>query len=311
MSLQRSNDYHPGLVRELCNLPAETELVEFKRNNSNPQEIGEYISALANSAAFEGKAHAYMTWGIENSSHKVVGTTFNPQSMKKGNEELENWLLQSLDPKIDFDFSNVSLDGHTVVLLEIQRASRRPVSFQGVEYIRIGSYKKKLRDFPEKERQLWRIFDQTPFEEGVAAEHLDADEVIQLLDYSSYFDLSKVPLPESRDRILSALDSERLIRPCEAGGWNVTNMGAMLFAKSLNDFPNLRRKAMRVVQYQGVGRTETLKEQGGTKGYASGFEGLLVMYRGCYRVTRLSPRGCVGMYPCFLNWLSASSLQMR
>ena len=47
MSLQRSNDYHPGLVRELCNLPAETELVEFKRNNSNPQEIGEYISALA------------------------------------------------------------------------------------------------------------------------------------------------------------------------------------------------------------------------------------------------------------------------
>ena len=300
MSLQRSNDYHPGLVRELCNLPAETELVEFKRNNSNPQEIGEYISALANSAAFEGKAHAYMTWGIENSSHKVVGTTFNPQSMKKGNEELENWLLQSLNPKIDFDFSNVSLDGHTVVLLEIQRASRRPVSFQGVEYIRIGSYKKKLRDFLEKERQLWRIFDQTPFEEGVAAEHLDADEAIQLLDYSSYFDLSKAPLPESRDRILSALDSERLIRPCEAGGWSVTNMGAMLFAKSLNDFPNLRRKAMRVVQYQGVGRTETLKEQGGTKGYASGFEGLIGYVSGLLPSNEVIAQGLrrdVSMFP--------------
>ena len=174
------------------------------------------------------------------------------------------------------------------------------MSFQGVEYIRIGSYKKKLRDFSEKERQLWRIFDQTPFEEGVAAEHLDADEVIQSLDYSSYFDLSKVPLPESRDRILSALDSERLIRPCEAGGWNVTNMGAMLFAKSLNDFPNLRRKAMRVVQYQGVGRTETWKEQGGTKGYASGFEGLIGYVSGLLPSNEVIAQGLrrdVSMFP--------------
>ena len=272
---QRSDDYLIGLIRELCNLPSETGWVEFKVNNFNPQEIGEYISALANSAALDGKAHAYLTWGIEDSTHKVIGTTFEPRRVKKNNEELENWLLRSLEPKIDFGFSNLTLDGLPVVLLEIPRASRHPVSFLGVEYIRIGSYKKKLRYYPEKERELWRIFDQTPFEDGIAAEHLGAEEVLQLLDYPSYFDLSDVPLPESRDGILSNLESERLIHPCKAGGWNVTNMGAMLFAKSLNDFSNLKRKAMRVIQYQGVGRTETLKEQGGTKGYVSGFERLI------------------------------------
>ena len=58
MSSQRSDDYLGGLIRELCKLPTETEWVEFKENNSDPQEIGEYISALANSAALEGKAHA-------------------------------------------------------------------------------------------------------------------------------------------------------------------------------------------------------------------------------------------------------------
>ena len=95
MSPQRPDDYFIGLVRELCKLPSETEWVEFKENNSNLQETGEYISALANSAALEGKAHAYIAWGIEDSSHKVVGTTFNPLSVKKGGEELENWLLRS------------------------------------------------------------------------------------------------------------------------------------------------------------------------------------------------------------------------
>ena len=300
MSSQRSDDYLGGLIRELCKLPAETEWVEFKENNSDPQEIGEYISALANSAALEGKAHAYIAWGINDSSHEVVGTSFNPQKERKGNEELENWLLRSLDPKIDFTFLPTSLDDLSVVLLEIPRASIHPVRFRGMEFLRVGSYKKMLRDFPEKERELWRIFDHTPFEEGVAAEHQDPDEALQLLDYPSYFDLLNVPLPDSRDRILSALDSERLIHPCEAGGWNITNMGAMLLAKSLNDFPELRRKAIRVIQYQGAGRTETLKEQGGTKGYATGFEGLIGYISGMLPSNEVIVQGLrrdVSMFP--------------
>ena len=46
-----SLEYLVGLLHELRQLPKETEWVEFKCNNANPEEIGEYISALANSAA--------------------------------------------------------------------------------------------------------------------------------------------------------------------------------------------------------------------------------------------------------------------
>ena len=256
-------------------MPLETEWVEFKQNNFDPQDIGEYISAMANSAALEGKAHAYVVWGVRDADHEIVGTRFNPQKAKKGNEELENWLLRLLTPKIEFTFSKVTVGGHLVVLLEIPRASRHPVRFQGVEFLRVGSYKKKLSDFPEKERSLWRIFDQTPFEEGIAAERVGEDEVLKLIDYPRYFDLLDVPLPDNRNGILSALSSDRLIHRCEAGGWNITNMGAMLFAKSLSPFPHLKRKAMRVIQYQGAGRMVTLKEQQGDRGYASGFERMI------------------------------------
>ena len=44
-------EYLRSLVRELAKLPDETEWVEFKCNNKQPQMIGEYISALSNVAA--------------------------------------------------------------------------------------------------------------------------------------------------------------------------------------------------------------------------------------------------------------------
>ena len=280
MMTNRSAEYLTGLVSEFQKLPTETEWVEFKVNKCKPQEIGEYVSALANSAALLGKPFAYMVWGIADADHTVVGTRFRPSAQKVSNEELESWILNLLAPKLNFRFSEVSVDGHAVVLLEIERAFRHPVQFAGQEYIRVGSYKKKLKDFPEKERALWRIFDQTPFEHHIAVERVNNDEVLRLLDYPAYFDLLGLPLPENRGGILSALASDGLICLCDAGGWNITNLGSMLFAKELGNLPSLRRKAIRVIQYRGRTRTETLREQVGNRGYASGFEGLIRFING-------------------------------
>jgi len=272
---QRPSTYLEGLVRELCKLRRETEWVEFKVDNDDPQAIGEYISALANAAALAGKARGYLLWGVRDDDHAIVGTAFEPRTARKGNEELESWLLRLLTPRIDFVFHEVEVDGQHVVLLEVDRASRQPVAFRGVEYIRVGTNKKKLKDFPEKERALWRIFDRFPFESGVAAEHVSADEVLQRIDYPTCFDLLQVPLPDGRAAILDALVRGRLVAPCEAGGFDITNLGAILFARRLADFPTLSRKAIRVIQYRGKGRTETLRERGTSGGYASDFEGLI------------------------------------
>ncbi|MEX0601053.1 MAG: ATP-binding protein [Gemmatimonadota bacterium] len=300
MTADRPADYLASLVHELCALPRETEWVEFKVNEAEPQEIGEYISALANAAALVGKAFAYLVWGVRDSDHTVVGTTFDPHAAKVGNEELESWLLRLLEPKIDFRFFTVVIDGHRVVLLEIARAARHPVRFSGQEFIRVGTYKKKLKDFPEKERTLWRIFDRTPFEDGVAVERATADDVLRLLDYPAYFDLLERPLPANREGILEGLADDRLIQKCDAGGWNVTNLGAIQFAKRLDAFHPLRRKAVRVIQYRGNGRTETLREQEGSKGYACGFEGLVGYINGLLpanEVIEQALRRSVPMFP--------------
>ncbi len=275
MTIDRTKEFLTGLLNELCHLPKETEWVEFKHNDAEPDEIGEYASALANSAALIGKANAYLVWGIDNETHDVVGTTFSPAKSKVGNEEIENWLLRLLSPKIDFRFYEFTVDGKAVTLMEIGRAFRHPVQFKNQDFIRVGSYKKKLKEFPEKERALWRVFDSTPFEDHLAAENLDADEVLKLLDYPAYFDLLENPLPDSRNGVLEALASDRMIVRNTAGGWNVTNLGAILLAKRLDQFHNLARKAVRVIVYKGDDRLVTVREQVGGKGYASGFEGLI------------------------------------
>lgn len=275
MTLERNADYLISLVRELCKLPAETSWLEFKRNNADPQEIGEYLAALSNAAALDGKSNAYLVWGVDDKTHEIVGTTFVPQAAKKGNEELESWLLRLLSPRLHFRFHAFEVDEKPLVLLEIPSAHSKPTSFEGRELIRIGSNKKPLKDFPEQERALWRVFDQTPFEELSAASDLNAAEALALLDYPAYFDLLGLPLPTDQAGILSRLQEDGMLRCDQAGRWEVTNLGAILFARELKKFKGLARKAVRLIVYEGKGRLKTLREQVGHKGYASGFEGLI------------------------------------
>lgn len=146
---------------ELLALPAETEWVEFKHNNEKPEEIGEYLSALSNGAALHGKQAGYIVWGIEDGTRRILGTTFQPHRAKVGNEALENWLLRLLTPRIDLMIFEFEHDGLHLVLWEVQAANSTPVRFQSDAFIRVGSYKKKLKEFPEKERRLWQLLSGT------------------------------------------------------------------------------------------------------------------------------------------------------
>lgn len=211
MTLGRSEDYLHSLLRELLKLPNETEWVEFKCSN-DPLKTGEYISALANGAALKGKQFGYLVWGVDDETHGVIGTDFKPSATRYKQQELESWLLQKLNPRLNFQFFEFAAENEKLmVIMEIQAASHTPVQFDGSEYIRIGSYKKKLRDFPEKERELWRAFDRIPFEKQMAVENVAEDEILKLLDYPAYFDLTHQPLSEGRKGILAALEADKLI----------------------------------------------------------------------------------------------------
>lgn len=263
------------LVNELRKLPNETQWVEFKHNNYEPRMIGEDISALANSAALYEKSCAYMLWGIDDTTHDIVGTDYNLQTLKKGNQELENWLRSLLSRNADFEFHTVHMNDVKVGVLIINRAANQTVMFEKVDYIRVGSYTKKLNEYPALQAQLWDRIRNSKFEERYAKQELELTEALRLLDYSSYFDITGVPQPTNEEGVSHYMLEEGVITKQDNGLFAVTNLGAILLAKKLSDFPKISRKAIRVVQYQGNNRMEMLKEDVSGKGYVAGFEGVV------------------------------------
>ena len=112
---------------------------------------------MSNSANIHNKPLAYLVWGIEDNSHSVVGTSFSIKQTKEGNQELEFWIMQNLNPKIDFSFHEFQYNNKNICLIKIPSAINQPVKFKGIAYIRIGSNKTELKNFPDKERKIWKI----------------------------------------------------------------------------------------------------------------------------------------------------------
>ena len=262
------------IIDSLRKLPTETEWIEFKVNNFKPEDVGEYISALSNSATLCGEQTAFLVWGIEDGTHKLVGTNFKPRQEKIGNQEIELWLSTMLLPRIDFKFHEREIKGKNFVLLEIPAARHTPVRFKETEFIRVGSIKKKLKDFPEKESALWSLFREYRFEQDIALADVSVDEVLTLIDYPAYFDLTEKALPANKTAIISRLVEEKMLIQRFDGQIDVTNLGAVLFAKDLKKFERLARKSLRIIQYKGKNRVDTVREFPATnqesKGYALG-----------------------------------------
>ncbi len=263
------------LVNELRKLPNETQWLEFKHNNYEPVMIGQDISALANSAAICEKSCAYMLWGIDDTTHEIVGTDYNLQTLKKGNQELENWLRSLLSRNADFEFHTVRMNDNNVGVLIIYRAANQTVMFEKTDYIRVGSYTKKLNEYPALQAQLWDRIRNTKFEERYAKQDMELTDALRLLDFVTYFDIRNVPQPTDNNGVAHYMEEEGVIVKQDNGLYAITNLGAILLAKRLSDFSRISRKAIRIVQYQGNSRLNMIKEDVGEKGYAVGFEGVI------------------------------------
>lgn len=142
------------LLNDLIKRDFETSWFEFKENWFKEDELGEYISALSNSAKINNSDFAYFFWGINDKTHDIKGTSFDYDIEIKG-EPLEHYLLRNLNPKINFKFDSFLYKNKKVVILIIPAANNIPTSYKNVRYIRVGSSKESLLRFPEREAELW------------------------------------------------------------------------------------------------------------------------------------------------------------
>jgi ATP-dependent DNA helicase RecG len=112
----------------------ENECVEFKDANDNfsTSEIGKYFSALANEANLRGRESAWLIFGVDNKTRKVIGTRYREDRERL--HSLKKQIADGSEPSTSFREIHELHDrnGNRVVLLEIPAAPcGMPISWNG------------------------------------------------------------------------------------------------------------------------------------------------------------------------------------
>lgn len=241
---------------------SETQNLEFKEANQqyDTRRLCKYCVAIAN----EGGGHLVL--GVaDKAPRQIVGSQAFPDT-----QDIAEKLFQWLGFRVDVE-AVLHPHGRVVIFIIPGRPKGTAYHYEGAYLMRSGE-----QLVPMSEDQLRRIFSegQPDWLEFPAIKDVSAQDVIQLLDTQTFFDLLGMPYPTDQSGVLARLLEERLIEQSSTG-FNILNIGAVLLAKNLRNFQNINRKAPRVIVYDGESKMQTLSDVTGEKGYAVGFTGLV------------------------------------
>jgi ATP-dependent DNA helicase RecG len=262
------------LLKRLLSEGREKPWLEFKHNCVDVKDVGSYVSALANSAVLHDKDRAFLVYGIADQTLKPIGTTFRPTAAKIGNDKLRNWLTHSIRPNLNIEFHEFECEGRQHAIIEIEPSYQQPVKSEGDAYIRIGEHKKKLSGNPEYERSLWLATGRRKFENAIAHANVSRGELLNLLAWQDYYQLTKLTPPQNSDLAVRLFTDRKFLIDELDGTFAITNLGALLWAKDIRDFPSVSRKTIRVIKYIGNDVANAEAEREGRLGYALGYSGL-------------------------------------
>jgi ATP-dependent DNA helicase RecG len=243
-------------------VPTETQTLEFKeaKNQYDTDKLFAYCVAIAN----EGGGH--MILGVKNKPpREVVGTSAFPSTIA-----IAERIFQAVGFRVDIE--EIKHPSGRVLVFSI------PSRLKGTAYHLEGKYLMRSGEsmVPMSEDQLRKIFAEgrPDWLEEYSKSGLLIDEVVKLLDTQTFFDLLKLPYPTDQNGVIERLTSERLVDQI-GETYSIRRLGGLLLAKKFSDFPDLARKAPRVVVYSGKSKLETKLDQTGTMGYAVGFQRLV------------------------------------
>jgi ATP-dependent DNA helicase RecG len=222
-----------------------------------------------------GRKSRIYSVGVENKTKQRLGTSVKLSELKKGAENFTNWLSRTINPRLMMEFLDFVDQGKPFAILTIEPTYDRPVTFRDVGYIRIGENIKCLGEFPSHERALWLATGRHKFEDAVALPHQSMAEILRLLSTETYYQLRGDEIPRNPTEIIRRFAQLNYIQEDMQGGYDILNLGALLFANNIEVFPSIATKSVRVIKYAGKDKSKSEGEAEGKKGYAVGFQGLL------------------------------------
>lgn len=233
------------------------------------KRLTEHLSAFAN---YPGGG--FLVFGIDK-----TGTPMgvDPNQISTIVNQLANLGRQGIDPPIAIDHAVENYESIRLLFLHIPESGVKPVHLRGKglddAFIRSGGTTRKAS---RQEIGTLMLNSRTPRWEELRATPLLTDaELTKSLDTGPIFEMLERPTANTQEEVLVWMAGERFIVQEPAGGGYVTNLGAIAAGWTLDVFPDLSRKAIRVVVYDGLNKANTKQELEFTEGYAISFQGLL------------------------------------
>jgi predicted HTH transcriptional regulator len=234
------------------------------------KRLAEHLSAFSNHCG-----GGYLVYGVDafgepqGVAQETVNSTVN---------QLANLGRNSVEPAIAIDHSVEQYEGLPLLFIHIPESTVKPVHLRGkpldVAFIRSGG---TTRRASRKEIGTMMLQSRTPrWEELRATTLLTDEEMLSLMHVLGMTTLADKVLPSTNPGIIDWLEGEKFIVREPIGGGYITNLGAISAARKLTDFPEISRKAIRVIVYDGLNKSKTKQESEGTRGYAVSFQNLLI-----------------------------------
>lgn len=257
------------LKESLYPIPSEKNGIDWKSSLSDDSDrLAKHISAFANN-----NGGGFFAFGLNNDA------SFHPLS-KDDVENIVKKLSNIADNRLAFPIqiqhSVIELNKHSILLVYIPEQTRKPVHLRGKDmyasYWRSGGTT-RLMD-RKKAELLAAESEGISFEMQIAKSGLTKKDVLSLIFYERIYLLLDKEVPQNEDVILSKLSELEVCVEVDKS-WSITNLGAILFARDIKQFPTLVPKSIVVRKYSGNNNRNAIIEQYSTYGYAVGFHGLI------------------------------------
>lgn len=257
------------LKDSLYPIPSELNELDWKSGLSDKTErLAQHLSAFSNM-----KGGGILVYGVHND-----GTCFDltKEEIDRTIQTLGNIAQNNLTYSIPIEHSVIEFEGHALLFVFIPEQSDKPVYLRGKDIF--ASYHRSAGQTVKMSRNqvkaLIAASQGITFEQQIARDNLSKEEVLKFLNYKALYRILDKNIPQSTDAIIERLSDYHL---CSFNGqvWNITNLGAILFANELHDFPNMEGHEVIVRKYIGTNNRQQEFEQHGAYGYAVGFEGLI------------------------------------
>jgi len=254
------------LKNSLFPIPVELNEIDWKSGLSpKTNRLAHHLCAFSNQ-----KGGGLLVYGVNDDATMFSITKGDADNIIK---KLGNIALNNLSQSVQIHHDTIEYDGNALLFFYIPEQMEKPIYMRGQtiydSYHRSAGQTVKMS--PQEIKQIIAESQGLLFHEQIALTKITEDDVLNLLDYDSYFRLSNRNYPESKMAIIEALKSEEFIVK-QDDYWNITNLGALLFARNLTKFKGLQFKTLRIILYIDKNRIDSHPELDFKEGYACGFE---------------------------------------